>query len=469
MRRQKKARISQCMIVKNEEKNIEQALSWGKDFLWEQIVVDTGSSDRTVELAEAMGAKVFHFPWIDDFAAAKNYALKQASGDWIAFLDADEYIPSDMVGKVQPLIAEFMDSPFLVFMCDLMNMNEEGKLFGGNNQVRFFRNRSNICYVGKIHEVLKYNGRAMRADEILNVSEEFIIIHTGYSKPVMDAKGTGERNRVILLKELEERPEDRYLLGYMGDTYDIEDNREEAIRWYEKAIAVTPVTPVTCEARESYTFSNLLKHLAVKETEAQMMEIYERAIKRLPQDADMDYVVGTYFATEGDYEKGIYHLERTVRLLEEYGNSFRASNSSINVGPVWERLSLCYYNRKQLNSCVNCCVKLLKMQPYILKTLMILLLAFLEDEKRYQLDTLTAADKGTVRSAATPAQVLAFLGKLYDLNSKKDRLFILKAAMKAKYEGMIQLIKATFPAEEMELLEQAMDKTWTEDDTEKKE
>ena len=83
-------RISQCMIVKNEEKNIERALSWGKSLMWEQIVVDTGSTDRTVELAQKLGAQVYHFPWIDDFAAAKNYAIEQAQGEWIAFLDADD-------------------------------------------------------------------------------------------------------------------------------------------------------------------------------------------------------------------------------------------------------------------------------------------------------------------------------------------------------------------------------------------
>ena len=85
-----KKTISQCMIVKNEEKNIRRALSWGKDIMCEQIVVDTGSSDRTVEIAREMGAKIFSFPWINDFAAAKNFAIDQAKGDWIAFLDADE-------------------------------------------------------------------------------------------------------------------------------------------------------------------------------------------------------------------------------------------------------------------------------------------------------------------------------------------------------------------------------------------
>lgn len=65
-------RLSQCMIVKNEERNIERALRWGKGVVWEQIVVDTGSTDRTVELAEKMGAKVFYFEWQDDFRLPKT-------------------------------------------------------------------------------------------------------------------------------------------------------------------------------------------------------------------------------------------------------------------------------------------------------------------------------------------------------------------------------------------------------------
>ena len=88
--------ISQCMIVKNEEKNIERALSWGKGIVAEQIVVDTGSTDRTIKIAQSMGAKVYEFAWADDFAAAKNYAVTKAKCEWIAFLDADEYfLPED--------------------------------------------------------------------------------------------------------------------------------------------------------------------------------------------------------------------------------------------------------------------------------------------------------------------------------------------------------------------------------------
>ena len=100
MKARDRVKITQCMIVKNEEKNIRQALSWGKEVVSEQIVVDTGSTDRTVEIAEQMGAKVYHFSWIDDFAAAKNYAIEQATGEWIVFLDADEYFQPEAAQKL---------------------------------------------------------------------------------------------------------------------------------------------------------------------------------------------------------------------------------------------------------------------------------------------------------------------------------------------------------------------------------
>ena len=93
-------RLSQCMIVKDEEQNIQRALSWGKGIVCEQIVVDTGSTDRTVEIAEALGARVFHFSWNNDFSAAKNFAIEQAGGNWIAFLDADEYYSDEDAKKI---------------------------------------------------------------------------------------------------------------------------------------------------------------------------------------------------------------------------------------------------------------------------------------------------------------------------------------------------------------------------------
>ena len=97
-------KISACVIVKNEEKNLPRWLESMRRIADEIVVVDTGSTDRTVDLAKAAGARVFSFAWIDDFAAAKNFALEKATGDWVVFPDADEYFTAADSSKVREWI-----------------------------------------------------------------------------------------------------------------------------------------------------------------------------------------------------------------------------------------------------------------------------------------------------------------------------------------------------------------------------
>src|SRR5207245_11190041 len=87
-----KPQVSLCMIVKNEEQHLGSALESTTDLVDEIIIVDTGSEDRTKQIAKGFGAKVFEFPWIDNFASARNECLQHATGQWIFSLDADERI-----------------------------------------------------------------------------------------------------------------------------------------------------------------------------------------------------------------------------------------------------------------------------------------------------------------------------------------------------------------------------------------
>ena len=132
-------KISQCMIVKNEEKNIEQALSWGKGVVAEQIVVDTGSADRTVEIAQRLGAKVFHFPWINDFAAAKNFAIEKAQYEWIAFLDADEYFSAEDAKKLADVLHHLSAQPVDSVMTAWIHLYDDKSIMQVDSQTRIAR------------------------------------------------------------------------------------------------------------------------------------------------------------------------------------------------------------------------------------------------------------------------------------------------------------------------------------------
>jgi glycosyltransferase involved in cell wall biosynthesis len=102
----KEATLSLCMIAKNEEKQIARCLGSAKNFVDEIIVVDTGSNDRTVEIAKQFGAKVVSHEWKDDFSDARNVSLEHASGDWILVIDSDETISKEDLEKIRQLIKD---------------------------------------------------------------------------------------------------------------------------------------------------------------------------------------------------------------------------------------------------------------------------------------------------------------------------------------------------------------------------
>ena len=106
----RRPRISLCMIVRNEAQNLPGCLAPVHDLVDEIIVVDTGSTDRTPEIAREWGAQVFDFCWIDDFSAARNESLRHATGDYILWLDADDRLDSENVRRLESLLDSLTDS-----------------------------------------------------------------------------------------------------------------------------------------------------------------------------------------------------------------------------------------------------------------------------------------------------------------------------------------------------------------------
>jgi len=219
-------RLSQCMIVKNEEKNIEKALSWARRIAFEQIVVDTGSTDRTIEIAERMGAKVFHYEWVNDFSAAKNFAIEQATGNWIAFLDADEYFTEIDTKKLMIFLKRIMADQhmrenFHVLNCAMVNIDEEGNRISTLDQERVFRNLPQIRYIGRVHE------RIYATKENMVEVDEIEIVHTGYSETALKETGKAKRNVAMLRIELEEAPGDLNIKSYLADSLRMSDEKKD--------------------------------------------------------------------------------------------------------------------------------------------------------------------------------------------------------------------------------------------------
>jgi glycosyltransferase involved in cell wall biosynthesis len=203
------------MIVRNEENNLPHALESVRGLFDELIVVDTGSEDRTVEIARSFGARVFDFPWVDDFAAARNAALARATGDYAFSLDADDVVdPPDREG-----LGELFDglrpgdpAAFVIrCSCD-PDRNGGGRTVV--DHVRLFPVRENVRWTYAVHEQI------LPALNRVNVPvrwSKVTVRHTGYTDPALWERKL-QRNWRILEQELADRPDDPFVLFNLGST-----------------------------------------------------------------------------------------------------------------------------------------------------------------------------------------------------------------------------------------------------------
>jgi glycosyltransferase involved in cell wall biosynthesis len=215
-------KLSLALIAKNEARCLARCLKSIQSVLDETVVVDTGSTDETVAIAKQFGARVSHFNWVNDFSAARNFALSQTTGDWILVLDADEYASESLAGEIRDFIGARQTIGRLRIVSD----------FRRNNQV--FRSQSFVSRVfprgpqfeGRIHEQL------ISPLPRQNLSGE--LWHDGYLETAKS-----DRNMKLLLEELQRAPGDAYLLFQLAIECTGLNQTDQACGYLEKAFAIS--------------------------------------------------------------------------------------------------------------------------------------------------------------------------------------------------------------------------------------
>lgn len=207
--------VSLTMIVRNEEGNIGQCLATVADLVDEVIVVDTGSSDRTKAVAAEHGARVHDFPWVDSFAAARNEALRHATGQWVLWLDADDRLDEENRGRLREVFAG-LGAENAAYVMKVRSATGRG---GGTtrllDQVRLFRNHPYIRWRYRVHEqILPAVGQSGGRTRWTDV----VITHTGYVDPALRRRKL-ERNTRLLEIEYAEQPDDPFTLFNLGRSY----------------------------------------------------------------------------------------------------------------------------------------------------------------------------------------------------------------------------------------------------------
>jgi glycosyltransferase involved in cell wall biosynthesis len=207
--------LSLCLIVRNEEACLARCLRSVEGLYTEAIVVDTGSTDRTVEIAKEFGAQVVLFPWTGDFSEARNVSLSHATCEWVFCVDADNEIPFESRDVLKNLLATTDVEGFQVTIRDL-NPPSEMTLYEESVATRLFRNDAAYRFEGSIHEQIAPN--IVRNGGRLKAAPALIVLHHGYVTTLAQGQSRAQRNLSALEAALTKTPDDVYLIYQKGIT-----------------------------------------------------------------------------------------------------------------------------------------------------------------------------------------------------------------------------------------------------------
>lgn len=328
-------KISACYIVKNEEKVLARSINSLRDYYDELIVVDTGSTDRTIAVAQAKGAHIYKFDWGDDFAKARNFALSQAQGNWVIFLDADEYYDGDISLRryIEEIEKQGLDCDALLVA--LYEAGQQGK--PPMRVARIFRHGMGLCYQGAIHETLfKQSGELT-----LLAAEELKFIHTGYHHGLMPAKL--RRNLAILQTEAQRgQREPQYY--YIAECYFGLQEYEKAVFYILKALE----SPVRYQDQESNYYHILIESLRqlaypIEEQAA----VARHALKLFPDLPEFYGELGMIVSSMGDYDEARDLMLKCIEQYLEKTDRREGYFSAQTMGIVYARLADIAYRLNQ--------------------------------------------------------------------------------------------------------------------------
>jgi tetratricopeptide (TPR) repeat protein len=306
--------ISFCAIVKNEAENLPRCLASVQPYVDELIVVDTGSTDETTAIAQQYNAKVSHFEWCDDFAAARNHALSLVSGDWILTLDADE----ELVVRTQQF-RERLVQPHepLAYAINRNDLYEVDQIAGGLH-LRLYRNLPGLHYVGRYHEQLQWVGGQSLSIERL---EDIEILHYGNSDENILSKNL-TRDIPILEKMRSEEGLDLWRLDCLARKYLKVHQLEQAQHCYEEAL--DRLAPHLQEGQPPEPFfwvPTLLEALGSQALETEDFEtlqlICQRGLEWCPNHPPLNFLAGDFLLLLGFPEGAISYFQYCLQMGQD--------------------------------------------------------------------------------------------------------------------------------------------------------
>ena len=420
-------KVSACVITKNEAKNIERCLLSYKSIVDEIILVDTGSTDNTVALAEALGAKSYFFQWCDDFSAAKNYALEKATGDWILFLDADEYFEEGGASILLKELKRIHSNPAVSIIHLRMNHIDEdtGRLLSYQTSSRIFR--STLRYSRPIHEQLYLNGSTSYKGTFL---PSVLLCHTGYSPSILNSKHV--RNIELLMKIPDEERNCLDFYYISSDQISVRNFRgayENAVKSIEahdyKTLLPTHGLLYKAYACKMYAMTQLNEFSA-----QDLLLEARRALELIPRHPEYKYYEGYAYYRAYRWDEALASFLEAIQYdlhwqSVQYGNEF-----SLHKADTLTNISSIFHTMNNITKALDYSVLALKEKPYN-KIAFDTLFSVIKDEK--------------------PIEIIQFINSLYPELSVKDIHFLLPRLQARKAQVPYFYYLSKLPEEEVDV------------------
>ena len=415
-------KISLCVIAKNEESNLPACLDSVADIVAEKIVVDTGSTDKTVELAKQHGARVRHFTWNNNFSDARNYALSAAKGEWVLFLDADEKLTTEsketiatIVKKAERDKADVIVGLMTNYDCDAQSVQSVFKC------ARLFKNDPTIRYVGAIHEDLSCSSRSMR---VYDATKLLKFVHTGYSPQEVKRQNKVARNTALSMAEVQRDPHNGTAWFYLSQTL-ISTTPHKALEAAKKVVECHNLAIPYLYAINYINMVNLM--IGLNADKADVTRVLDEALRECPDTPDFYFWQAEMLSGEGRCYDALQKYHQAIARLQVESPSYRSLTKRLfDMGEL-------YYALARRRESVKYFIEALKNDK------------FYADALRRLIEVLAA-------DATSTATMAGVLQPLYGGGRIKEQLFVLQVALQAAHAGLAELYLNLFsPAQQEEL------------------
>jgi tetratricopeptide (TPR) repeat protein len=324
--------LSAALIVRDEERFLEGCLRSIAGLVDETVVVDTGSVDRSREIARDLGARLAELPWTGDFAAARNHALDLARGAWILYIDADERVTAGDRAGLDPLLGD----PHLA-ACTVRFRPLTG--FTRYREYRLFRNRPDLRFAGVIHETHVPALLDLCAREGMGIAaSEVAIDHLGYDGDISHKHG---RNLPLLRARLAADPNHVYSWCHLGVTLQGMGNEAEAEQAWRQGVEVVRAKQARSIA-DSAPYVDLAHSLIRRGEDA--APLLDEGLFLFPDNFTLQWLRARTLVDAGRFADALPLLERLATVDPEVeGGGVLAHDQRIFALFAYEALGLCCF------------------------------------------------------------------------------------------------------------------------------